>query len=180
MEIFFISQGIILVVIILLIFLLSFVWPPDSPWSPWWKTSVQVSRVVCDIAKITNKDVLYELGSGNGTTLMIAAKEYGARCVGVEIDPIRYWYSKFVIWKSGLTKKVTLYQKNFLFVPIGSASVIYIYLVPKAIKKLKEKFLSELKPGTRVVSYHYKIPYLQEVAFEKSHKIHVYIIPHHK
>lgn len=180
MELFLISQLFILLIIAGLFVLLSFVWPPDSPWSPWWKTSVELSRVVCEVGKVSKKDILYELGSGNGTTLMIAAKEYGADGVGVEIDPLRYWYSRYVIWQSKLSKKVTLFRKNFFAVDISNATVVYVYLVPKALKKLKNKFLEELEPGTRIVSLKYTIPYLEEIHFDKENDLHVYITPKHK
>lgn len=180
MELFILSQLVLLLIIAGLFVLLSFVWPPDSPWSPWWKTSVELSRVVCQIGNVTKKDTLFELGSGNGTTLMVAAKEFGARGVGVEIDPLRYWYSRFVMWRSGLAKQVTLYRKNFFQVDISDATVVYVYLVPKALKKLQKKFLQELTPGTRVVSLKYTIPYLEEVIYDKESDLHVYITPKNK
>src|SRR3989338_2439293 len=89
------------IIMILLIFL-SWVWPPDSPWSPWWKTSKKTARAMCELANIKREDVIYELGSGDGTSLIIAAKEFGARGIGIEIDPLRYYLSKIAIKLSGV------------------------------------------------------------------------------
>lgn len=180
MELFLLSQLFILLIIVGLFVLLSFVWPPDSPWSPWWKTSVVLSRIVCQVGKVTKNDTLFELGSGNGTTLMVAAKEFGAKGVGVEIDPLRYWYSRYVIWRCGLSANVVLHRKNFFAVDISEATIVYVYLVPKALKKLKNKFLEELAPGTKIVSLKYTIPYLEEISLDKEHDLHVYITPKHK
>src|SRR5436305_1341896 len=92
--------------LIILLFLLSMVWPPDSPWSPWWQTSKRIARIQCKLAKIGKHDVVYDLGSGDGTALIAAAREFGARGVGVEIDPARVFYSKIAIMLNGVAKKI--------------------------------------------------------------------------
>ncbi len=81
-------------ILILLIILLSMVWPPDSPWSPWWRTSKRIARIQCKLAKVGKNDIIYDLGSGEGTALIVAAKEFGAKGIGVEIDPSRVIFSK--------------------------------------------------------------------------------------
>ncbi|CAN5149078.1 protein-lysine N-methyltransferase [soil metagenome] len=173
---FLLSQGIIILIILVLLILLSFVWPPDSPWSPWWKTSDDVSRAICTLAQVGKGDIVYELGSGNGTTLKIARKEFHAKkCVGVEIDPLRVWVSRLLLKYYNITQ-ITILRNNFFQVDITEATVVYVYLVPKALKKLQKKFLSELKPGTRVASYIYKIPYLKQVDINKQHHIYLYTI----
>lgn len=162
--------------IVLLLVVLSWVWPPDSPWAPWWTTKKDVSQVVCKLAKISSKDILYELGSGNGTTLIVAAKEFGAKCVGIEIDPLRFWISKFNIRQQHLENKIQIKRKNFFDEDLSSATVIYAYLVPKALARLKSKLLKELKPGTKLVSLNYEID-LPLVAFDKKNNLRLYKIP---
>ncbi|MBU4099505.1 hypothetical protein KJ980_07710, partial [Patescibacteria group bacterium] len=66
---------VILITLVLLFFLLSMVWPPDSPWSPWWRTDNKRARLICKLAKVNDKDVVYDLGSGDGALLITAAKE---------------------------------------------------------------------------------------------------------
>jgi len=69
----------VLLAIIFLLLMLSAVWPPDSPWAPWWRTSQKTARAICKLAKVKKGDLIYDLGSGDGTALMIAAKEFGAK-----------------------------------------------------------------------------------------------------
>ncbi len=166
----------IIFVIIFLFFLLSMVWPPDSPWAPWWRTSKKTARAMCNLAKVTKEDEVYDLGSGEGTALLIAAKEFGAKGVGVEIDPARFFFSKFILKTNGLSNKVTIKRGNLFNQDISKADVIFVYLVPKTLKRLKTKFLKELKPGVRVVSYRYEID-LPLIIHDKSNDIRVYKIP---
>jgi cyclopropane fatty-acyl-phospholipid synthase-like methyltransferase len=151
------------------------VWPPDSPWAPWWRTSHKTARAICHLAKIKKGEVVYDLGSGDGTALITAAKEFAAFGVGIEIDPIRYWISKIRIQRNGLSKKIKVVRKNFFQQNIKSADVIFVYLVPKALDKLLPKFKKELKKGTRIVSFVYemKLPLKGE---DKKNRIRLYVI----
>lgn len=152
------------------------VWPPDSPWSPWWRTNKKIARIQCKLAKIGKKDIVYDLGSGDGTALMIAADEFGATGVGVEIDPLRYWYSKIVIRLKGLSKKLKIVRKNFFEVDVSPATVVIMYLIPKTMNKLKPKLFAELKPGTRIVTFVYKID-LPMIAKDEKNEVYVYRVP---
>lgn len=158
----------LLIIVILLIFL-SMIWPPDSPWSPWWRTSDENIKKALKLAGVKSSDIVYDLGSGDGRTLIIAAKEFGARGVGVEIDPLRFYISKLLIKFNGLSDRVKLRKENFLNSDIPDATVVFVYLVPNALKKLKPKFLKELKKGTRIVSIKYKLemPVAKSVKGEK-------------
>lgn len=151
------------------------VWPPDSPWAPWWSTSKEIARAMCKLCLLTNKDKIYELGSGNGTSLIIAATEYSSAGVGIEIDPIRVNYSKFIIKLKKLSKKIKIIQGNFFDYDLSEATVLYVYLVPKALEKLKPKFIKELKKGTRIVSLRYRLnlPLIKE---DKKNNLYLYKI----
>jgi predicted RNA methylase len=150
-------------------------WPPDGPWAPWWRTNKKVARAMCRLAKITNKDVVYDLGCGDGTALSVAAGEFGARGVGIEIDPLRSFFSAVRFKTNGLNKKVKIIKNNFNDVNISEASVIFVYLVPRALERLKPKLLRELKRGTLLVSYRYKMNF-PPVAYDKENNIYLYKI----
>lgn len=166
----------ILISIIVFLFLLfSMFWPPDSPWAPWWRTDKKVARAMCRLAKVDKKDIVYDLGCGDGAALSVAAKEFGASGVGIEIDPLRYLFSKIRFRINGFDKKIKIIKKNFYNVNISSASVIFVYLVPRALKRLKPKFLKELKNGTLLVSFKYKTS-LPLVAYDKENDIYLYKI----
>ncbi len=164
-----------LVVIILLLIALSFVWPPDSPWSPWWRTDKEAARDACRLAGVTRKDVVYELGSGDGEFILTAAHEFSAKkAVGIEIDPARYLVSK-IRKKILKSKKSEFVKKDFKKVNLSEATVVYFYLVPNVIKRLMPKLRKELSPGTRIVSYRYKVP-LKQIGVNKTHKMYLYKI----
>lgn len=161
--------------IILLLILLSIIWPPDSPWSPWWRTSKKIAKIMCKLAKISNKDIIYDLGSGDGQALLTASR-IGARGVGIEIDPFRVWYSKIFFKLNGKSNQIKVVRKNFFDVDLSDATVIFAYLVPKTLARLKPKFLKELKPGTRIVTFVYKID-LPLIAEDKKNEVYVFEIP---
>ncbi|MFI5265667.1 MAG: SAM-dependent methyltransferase, partial [Candidatus Levyibacteriota bacterium] len=161
---------------IILLLMLSAVWPPDSPWSPWWKTNKDAGGVVIKLADITSKDTVYELGSGDGEFLLLAAFKTHAKCVGIEIDPLRYVIAQFRIKLSGLSSQITIKRKNFYDEDISPATVVYVYLLPRVVKQLTPKFKKELKKGTRVISYRYTISDLRLVKENKKHKLYFYEI----
>lgn len=165
----------LLVIIFFLFLLLSMFWPPDSPWAPWWRTNKKVARAMCRLGKISKKDVLYDLGSGTGTALIVAAKEYGAKGVGIEIDPLRFFVSSMLLRSNRLSDKVEIKRKNFFDVNISEASIVFVYLVPKTLERLKQKFLKELRPGTLIISYKYKIN-LPLVAYDEKNDIYLFKI----
>lgn len=152
------------------------VWPPDSPWSPWWRTSPKIARIQCKLAKVKKGDVVYDLGSGEGTALIIAAKEFGATGVGLEIDPFRVLTSKLSIRFTNLAEKIKIYRKNFFEVDVSDATVVIMYLIPKTLARLRPKLLEELKPGTRIVTFVYRID-LPLIAKDEKNEVYVYEIP---
>ncbi|HYK09096.1 MAG TPA: N-6 DNA methylase [Candidatus Eisenbacteria bacterium] len=178
---FIFTELFVLLIIIFLLLILSWVWPPDSPWAPWWQMPSDVIKKMCTMAKISSKDVVYDLGCGTGNALIYASRTYNAKGVGIEIDPIRYRLARLNVWKvrhsgakrSGVIEsqrsyrakalqddrtQITLLRKNFFDVSLAPATVIFIYLVPAALKRLTPKFLRELKPRTKFISYVYPMP----------------------
>lgn len=166
---------VLLLIVIFLFLLLSMFWPPDSPWAPWWRTNKKVARAMCRLAKISKKDIVYDLGCGDGTALSIAAKEFGVKGVGVEIDPLRYLFSTIRFKINGLNKQVKIIKENFHNVNISQASIVFVYLVPRVLDKLKPKFLKELRPGTIIISYRYKID-LSLLIYDEKNDVYLYKI----
>ena len=154
---FLVINLIIFVLVFILLIILSWVWPPDSPWAPWWRTNRETAREICKLAKITRSDLVYELGSGNAVFLITAAKEFGARGIGIELDPLRFLVSTLMIHIIRVNEKAVIKRKNFFDEDLSGATVIYVYLVPKALNLLLPKFKKELKKGTRIVSYKYQL-----------------------
>ena len=167
---------VVLITLILLLILLSMIWPPDSPWSPWWRTDKTRAHRICKFAKVSKDDIIFDLGSGDGTLLITAAREFGASAVGVEIDPLRAWIARLSIFMYGQSKKVKILRQNFFDADVSSATIIFMYLVPKALARLKPKLLKDLKPGTRIVTFVYKIdlPIIHE---DLKNEFYLYEIP---
>lgn len=135
---------------------------------------------MCRLAKVGPKDRVYDLGCGTGDALVVAGKEFKATGVGVEIDPVRYLIAKKNIKKAKLEHKIVIVNENFFNVDLHEATVLMLYLVPRALKKLTPKFLKELPSGTRIVSYRYEFPVslyngkLKLIATNEEHKFYVY------
>ncbi|MEK6878439.1 MAG: hypothetical protein AABY22_02465, partial [Nanoarchaeota archaeon] len=116
---------VLILIILFLLMLLSMVWPPDSPWAPWWRTSKKTARAMCKLAKVKKGDIIYDLGSGDGTALMIASKEFQARGVGIEIDPVRYFTSILLLKINGVLDRVKLVRGNFFEQNLQKADVVF-------------------------------------------------------
>lgn len=104
------------------------------------------------LAKLTDEDILYDLGSGDGRVAITAALTYHCRAVGIEIDKLRYLYSQYQRAILRLNDKVTFLNKNIVNVDISEATVVIIFLTEQANELLEEKLLKELKNGTLVIT----------------------------
>lgn len=121
----------------------------DVPYVP---TPQELVEKMLEMAKVTDKDVVYDLGCGDGRMVVTAAKKYGARGVGVDIDPQRIAESNDNAKQAGVTDKVKFIKGDLFQMDFGDATVLTLYLLPSVNEKLKPKIL-QLKPGTRVVSH---------------------------
>jgi predicted RNA methylase len=126
---------------------------PDVPFVP---TPEVVAYEMLKLAGVTDRDVVYDLGSGDGRIPILAAQKYGARAVGVEIDPRLIEISRQVARDAQLTDRVTFVEGDFFTTPFTAATVVTLYLSASVNEKL-EPMLRGLGPGTRVVSRQYPI-----------------------
>ena len=121
-------------------------------------TPMKTARRMLKLADVQRGETVYDLGSGDGRLLMIAAKEFGAKAIGVEIDPFRYALTRLKIKWAGVGDAVKVKRGNLFDVDLCEADVVMIYLLPKANAKLAPKLLRELKPSARVVCHAFPIP----------------------
>lgn len=122
---------------------------PDVIFVP---TPEDVVEEMLKVANVTGKDVLYDLGSGDGRIPITAAKKFGTRGVGVDIDPERIKEANENLKNSGVGDKVKFIQGDLFEMDLSPATVITLYLLPALNLKLRPKIL-KLKPGTRIVSH---------------------------
>jgi SAM-dependent methyltransferase len=102
-------------------------------------------------------DVVYDLGSGDGRIPMLAAQKYGARAVGIEIDPRLVEIARQVAREGEVVAKVTFIEDDFFTADISDATVVTLYLSPAVNARLEARLRRELKPGTRIVSHEFPI-----------------------
>ena len=123
---------------------------PDVVYVP---TPQHVVDQMLELADVRSGDVLYDLGSGDGRIPIAAAREFGARGVGIEIDPELVRRSEANAREAGVTDRVTFRHADLFEAEIGGATVVTLFLYPDVNLRLRPKLLAELEPGTRVVSY---------------------------
>ena len=125
---------------------------PEVPYVP---TPPAVVDEMLKLAAVTSSDVVYDLGCGDGRIVIAAAKKYGARGVGVDIDPERVKEANANAVQAGVTERVKFLEQDLFKTDLKDASVVTLYLLPAVNLKLRPKLWSELKPGTRVVSHQF-------------------------
>ncbi|MSQ70539.1 MAG: methyltransferase domain-containing protein [Betaproteobacteria bacterium] len=124
---------------------------PDVIYVP---TPPEVVSAMLKAAGVTGRDVIYDLGCGDGRIVIEAARTYGARGVGIDIDPERLEEAQANARKAGVQKQVEFRLADLFETDLGGATVITLYLLPRLNLQLRPKLL-KLKPGTRIVSHEF-------------------------
>jgi len=109
------------------------------------------------LAQLKPREVFFDLGAGDGRAVIMAAKDFGARAVGVELREDLVKKALSTVYENGLQDRVTMVNGDMFNVDLTSADVIFLYLTTSANEKVKPKLETELKPGVRVVSHDYEI-----------------------
>lgn len=153
-DVWLLAQIAFLIIWVCTIFLgLSFLWPFLVRGAAWTPTPRETVRKMLELAKVSHEDIVVDLGSGDGRIIIIAAKEFGANAIGIEVDPLRIAWSRWKVRRSILQDKVQVVRGNFFTQDLSDATVVTVFQRTGTNKRLKAKLTSELKPGTRVVSY---------------------------
>jgi precorrin-6B methylase 2 len=122
---------------------------PDVIYVP---TPQEVVDQMLELADIQQGDVLYDLGCGDGRIVVTAAKKYGVKAVGFDIDPKRIREANENVQKNGVGDKVTIKQADIFQADLREANVVTLYLLPSLNVRLMPQ-LAQLKPGSRIVSH---------------------------
>ena len=123
---------------------------PDVIYVP---TPTPVVDAMLKLAEVKKGDVVYDLGSGDGRIPIAAARQYGVRAVGIEIDPQRIKEAEVNARKAGVANLVSFREQDLFKADFSEASVVTLYLLSSLNQKLRPKLMAELKPGTRIVSH---------------------------
>lgn len=122
----------------------------DVPYVP---TPPEVVEQMLKLAGVKKGDVVYDLGCGDGRIVVMAAQKFGARGVGIDINPERIEEAKQNAAAAGVSDRVKFIQGNLFDADIHEATVVTLYLLPSVNLKLRPKLQQDLKPGSRVVSH---------------------------
>ena len=125
--------------------------------APYVSSPLPVVRRMLTLAELKPSDIFYDLGSGDGRTLIMAAQEFGAQAIGIELREDLVKRASSTILELGLDSRIKIVQDDFFKVDLSPADVIFLYLTTSANDKVKPKLEQELKPRTRVVSHDYEI-----------------------
>jgi ubiquinone/menaquinone biosynthesis C-methylase UbiE len=158
---------------------------PDVPYLP---TTEEAVVAMLKLADVKSTDVVYDLGCGDGRIVVAAAKNFGARGVGIDIDPVRIAEAKANAKKAAVENLVQFEENDLFQADIHEASVVTLFLLSSVNLKLRPKLLGELKPGTRIVSNTFEMGDWQpdkELTLEQrsdddgpfSRKLYLWIVP---
>jgi cyclopropane fatty-acyl-phospholipid synthase-like methyltransferase len=144
---------------------------------PWVPTREARIRRALQLAKLQPGEILYDLGAGDGRVLLMAAKEFSAQAVGIEIGPAQCALGWLRIWFSGSRDRVRMRCANFYKADIHSADVVFVYLTSSQTPRLAKKLAKELRPGARVVSVAADFPDWHPELVDREMLIFVYQMP---
>ncbi len=152
---------------------ISWTWLIGTGWEP---APNPVVVKMLTLAEVREGDVVYDLGSGDGRVLVKAVRDFGAKAVGIEADPIRWFLTWLNIRRAKIGAAKVIWG-NFFKVNLSGASVVVIFLSRGTNRRLRNKFLRELSPGTRIVSYFWPIDGWESQQIDPESKIYIYRVP---
>lgn len=144
---------------------------------------VPTPQVVVDemlrLANVTSKDLVYDLGSGDGRIVITAARKFGARATGVELDNHLIYQSEESARQANVLDRVKFLQQDFFKTDFSDATVVTLYLLPAVMKRLRERML-QLKPGTRLVAHDFDFDdWRPDVKTTIRKNVFLWIVPAH-
>jgi precorrin-6B methylase 2 len=122
---------------------------PDVPFVP---TTPEAVQAMLKLADVKATDVVYDLGCGDGRIAIAAAKEFGARAVGIDIDPQRIAEANANVKAAGVGDRVKIIEGDLFEADIREATVVTLFLLTRVNEKLRPRLMTDLRPGTRIVS----------------------------
>lgn len=134
-------------------------------------------RKALKLANLQANEVLYDLGAGDGRVLLIAAREFDARAVGIEVGPIQCLLIWLRVVSGGLANQIQVKWANFYKADLRAADVVYVYATSTEVHRLASHLKEQLKPGTRLVSVSADFPEWEPIALDERELIFVYEMP---
>jgi hypothetical protein len=133
--------------------------------------------IMIAFSKPDEKKRVFDLGSGFGKIIIQVSSRFHARCTGVEVDPLKVWWTRREIGRRGLGKYADVVKANLLDVDLSSADIVYVFLWEGIMQKLRKKVLVEMKPGAVVVSYYHTFDDWAPESEDTPNRVYLYRIP---
>jgi len=163
----------------ILIFILALLWilVPAFYGLPSKPTKPDRIRKALQLVNLQPGEVLYDLGAGDGRVLLIAAKEFGAKAIGLEVGPVQCLLIWLRIVMGGLRERAQIRLSNFYKADLRDADVVYIYATSQEVMKIAPHLAKQMKPGSQVVSISADFPEWEPSTFDDRELIFVYDMP---
>lgn len=151
--------------------------------APYVPTPPEVVAKMLEVAEVNSEDVVFDIGCGDGRIVVMAAEKYGARGVGIDIDPVRIDEAKENARSANVERLLRFYLGDATTMNFSEATVVALYLLPESNALLRPMFDKQLAPGVRVVTHNYRIPGWEEKEigtfyvndeWDKEHSIFLY------
>lgn len=126
--------------------------------APYVSTPQAAVDAMLQLAQVRSNDVVYDLGCGDGRFVITAAQKFGARGVGIDLDPRRLAEAAEGARRAGVTERVSFRREDLFETDFSSATVVTLFLFAELNAKLAPRLRSSLKPGARIVSFQFGIP----------------------
>lgn len=151
--------------------------------SPYLSTPLEVAEAMLRLAAVKPGETVYDLGCGDARIVVMAAQKFGARGVGVELDPEVFALARQNVRRNSVEAQVTLVRGNMFETDLAGADVVALYLLPETLSRLRPVLERRLRPGARVVTHDFPIAGWQAARAEKiargdgtAHTVHLYVI----
>jgi cyclopropane fatty-acyl-phospholipid synthase-like methyltransferase len=144
--------------------------------APWAPTSVETVDQMLRLAEVGSGQTVVDLGAGDGRIVIRAARHFGARAIGVEIDPLRYLIANALIWAAGLRRRARVVHGNAFAYDLSEADVVTMYLLQGTNQRLQSRLSEQLRPGARVVSHAFTFEGWTPIAIDERRRLYVYQI----
>ena len=165
----------ILIFLLFLYFYISTIWT-NAHGAPWVPTGRSKIKKMLAMADLKPGETIIDLGAGDGRVLRMAARQFGAQAIGIEIDPVRYLWNCLWVKIYGLSDKIQVIRGDFFKTDLSGANVVFCYLLPKTNRTLQDKLLDELSPGTRIICNTFPLPGLPIANKDDTARIYLHIL----
>lgn len=151
--------------------------------APYVQTPPGVVTAMLRLAEVRAGDVVYDLGSGDGRVVIAAARDFGARGVGIELEPKLVEVSRGLARRAGVADRAEFRQEDIFVTDVSAASVVALYLSPELNAKLRPRLTTQLRPGSRIVSHDFPmgdwtpVRTITVAGPDRTHTLHLWIVP---